>query len=205
MFKKANITVGPAGSLNELGMVDMPGNYLRCKEADWPFEISFDDGDWLPFDVGMEAKADAGSDARFQRFKIRHPGPSAGEFVFLVGNRVSIGDGRLTISEARNGSAASYVAPILAETVSTVGVAGAVVDSWIQLLPYDANREEAWISTDAETAAYWGLSAAATESASRNLKPTAAEGRWLKLRTKAAIFIRHKEAGKSVTALTFSY
>ncbi len=136
MFKKANITVGPAGSLNELGMVDMPGNYLRCKEADWPFEISFDDGDWLPFDVGMEVKVDAGSLSRFQRFKIRHNAPTPVDFAFLVGDGVSLGDNRFTGSRARNAGSVPVNGPLTDTQLraTPVPVSGTVSTGLIQPL-----------------------------------------------------------------------
>jgi hypothetical protein len=200
-LKKSIFTV-PTGESSAF-QVEAPGTYLRVKEADYPFEISFDDGDWLPFDVGMTANTTTA--ARFQRFKVRHNAPTDSEFVFLIGDGVTVDDGRLTISESRNGSAASMIPPNLNETVSTVGVSGVVVDTWIELAPYDAGRAEIWLYTDAASLAFWGLSGTATESAARNIKAATGEGRWVKLRTKAAIWIKHKEAGKSVTALTFAY
>ena len=203
MLKKAVLSISP-GETNAT-TVESPGTYLLTKEADFPFEIAFDDLDWIPFDVGMEISAPSGGKTRFERFKIRHAGPSAGEFVFIIGDGVTVRDGRLTISESRNGSAASFVPPLCLETVSTVGVSGVVVDTWYNIAPYDAGREEIWLYTDAAALAYWGLTGTDAEKPHRNIKPAAGEGRWVKLRTKASIWIKHKEAGKSVTALTFAY
>jgi hypothetical protein len=204
MLKKAVFSISP-GDANALA-VEAPGNYLLTKEADFPFEIAFDDGDWVPFDVGMEVSSPTGpTQRRWERFKVRHAGPSAAEFVFIIGDGVNVRDGRLTISESRNGSAASFVPPLCLETVSTVGVSGVVVDTWINIAPYDAGREEIWLYTDAAALAYWGLASGATESPARNIKAATVDGRWVKLRTKASIWIKHKEAGKSVTALTFAY
>jgi hypothetical protein len=195
-------TVSGNGTPLDMDVYEWPGVMLISKEADYPFQVAFDDGEWNDFDLAMKAECAAG--LSFKRVKIRNLGPGTSELVFLVGN-MRITDGRLAVSENRNGAAASFTPPALNEVVSTEGAGGVVIDTWVQLVPYDANREEIWITTDAVTAAYYGLSAIATLSPARNLVPVAGEGRWTKLKTKAAIYVRHTEATKSITALVFSY
>lgn len=203
MLKPVFLTVpaGVAGSPN----TESPGTLFRAKEADYPFFVSFDDGDWIPWDVGMEVAAIEGAPLRFQRFKIKHFGPTDAEFTFLIGDKVRVTDNRLTISESRNGSASSFIPPNLAEYVSTVGAGGVVVGAWYELVPYEAGRQEVWLNTDAAAAAYWGLSNADTLSSARNLVTTGGVTGWVKIPTKAAIFIRHTEAAKTITALSFSF
>jgi hypothetical protein len=201
MLRKFVLDNFPADTASE-NMEAGGSTYIRAKEADYPFEISFDDGDWIPFDIGMDVRAEYGSPVKFDRFKIRHFGPSAGRFDFVVGKQVIVGDGRLTISESRNGAAASYTPPNVAEVTHTAGT----LDTWIELLPYEAGREEVWIWTNAVTSAFYSLTGdTASESPSRNLVPVSGEGRWTKIRTKAPVHIMHKEAAKTVTALSFSY
>lgn len=203
MFSQFSFEIAPG--LEGIQPVEAPGNYFRCVEADYPFEISFDNSPWAKMDVGMDIRDTSGKPIRFQRFAIRHFGAGIGNFIFNVAENMTMNDGRLTISESRNGSAASYTPPNIAEVVSTEGVGGAVTGVWIELLPYEAGREEVWLTTDAAAAAHWNFEDAGGLTAARNLFPTAGEGRWLKLRTKSAIYCRHSEAGKSVTALSFTY
>jgi len=195
------VPTGDAGCAN----VESPGTVFRAKEADYPFFVSFDDGPWVPWDVGMDVTANKGSKNRFQRFRIKHYGPTAGDFVFLIGDDVTITDNRLTVSEGRSGSPASFIPPNLIPTVSKVGVAGVLVDTWYELLPFDAGRAEAWLCTDAAAAAYWNIAATGTGDAAFNLVKAAGEDRWTRLPSKAAIWVRHTEAAKSITALSFGF
>lgn len=191
------------GTPLDLQVYEWPGNRLIAKEADYPFQIKFDDdGAWNDFDLAMFAECAPGES--FRKIFVRNLGPGTSELVFLVGN-MRVGDGRLAISENRNGAAASYTPPALNETVSTVGVDSVATGVWIKLLPYDANREKVWLWTDATTAAYWGHSATSTLNPARNLVRAAGEPRWLEIPSKAEIWVYHTEAAKSVVAQVFSY
>lgn len=195
-------TVDGNGTPLDQDIYEWPGVMLISKEADYPFQVSFDDGEWNDFDLAMKANCPPG--LSFKRVKVRNLGPAPSELAFLVGN-MNITDGRLAVSENRNGSAASFTPPALTELEVTEGLFDVVVDEWVELVPYDANREEIWLSTDSATAAYWGLSATDDISPARNLVPVGGEGRWTKLKTKAAIYVRHTEAAKTITALVFSF
>jgi hypothetical protein len=208
ILETQKITLGAFGTVDgngtplDMNVFKWPGTRIVAKEADYPFQIRFDDGGWNDFDLAMSADCDPGD--TFTNVYIRNLGPGTSELVFLVGN-MRVGDGRLAISENRNGAAASYTPPALNEVVSTVGVDGVVTGAWVKLLPYDANREKVWLWTDATTAAYWGHSATSTQNPARNLVRVAGEPRWLEITTKAEIWVYHTEAAKSVTAQVFSY
>ncbi len=210
-LRKLQVTLGAANTFSangtplDLDIFESPGTKLTNKEADYPFEIALDGGDWIPFDLAMSLEADPGT-AGWKTIRVRNLGPGVSKLVFLVGD-MRVTDGRLNISESRNGAAASYTPPNVIETISAAAtLPGLTVDdTWVKLLPYDANREEVWLTTNATTAAYYAFADTATRTAARNLVPITGEGRWTKLRTKAEIWVSHAQTGKTITALAFGY
>jgi len=210
LLRPLKITLGAFGTVSgngtplDMDVFECPGRKICNKEADYPFEIAFDDDEWLPWDLAMNGEVEPG-DVGFKKIRVRNLGPGQSSLVFLVGS-MRVTDGRLAISENRNGAAASYTPPNAIETVTTEGVGGFAVGSWKMLLPYDANRELVKLTTDAVTASYYGfVGGAEILNPARNLVARTGEGRWTELRTKAAIWVRHTEAGKTITAHTFGY
>ena len=210
-LRKLQITLGAANTFSangtplDLEIFESPGTKLTNKEADYPFEIALDGGDWIPFDLAMSLEADPGT-AGWKTIRVRNLGPGVSKLVFLVGD-MRVTDGRLNISESRNGAAASYTPPNVIEAIAAAETlsGGGVNLAFTKLLPYDANREEVWLTTNATTAAYYGFADTATRTPARNLVPLTGEGRWTKLRTKSELWVAHTESGKTVTALAFCY
>lgn len=185
---------------NEELLFPAPGNFLQVKEADFSFELGLDDGQLMPWDVGMGLQCDPLDS--FQIIRIRNTGPTTSNFQIIYG-RGTVIDDRLNIVESRNGSAASNTPPGLTEYISAADVVG--LDTWALLVPYDENRVSVDLMTDAASIAYFGLTGSDILAASRNLAVTPGPLKIRTLYTKAAIYVRHHESGKKIYALTTNF
>lgn len=178
-----------------------PGIALRFKEADFGFELSLDNGPFVPFDVGMDIVCFPGDS--FKTIGIKNTGPTKANYIVLYG-KVKVGDSRLNIVESRNGSAASNTAVATAEFISNAD--DQALNTWVPIAPYDANRTEIWLWTDAAVSAFWDFEGGVkVPVAARDLFLTPGPKQWLKLETKSAIYVRHTEAGKKVIAQVFTF
>ncbi len=149
------------------------------------------------------------SDFRIEKVRVHNESPlgQALDIRFQVGSGTPIDNLFSVTAEDVTPTLRSDTPAIVGEATSTVGVAGAVVDTWIKLLDADDFRSEVWLHTDAAAAAYWCSAnpGAASESPARNIRARADTGGFVRLKHAGEVWVRHKEAGKSVYALSFNF
>lgn len=179
---------------------DVFGSAFYVKEAEYPVEVAFDEGDFLPWDLAIGIDF-ARQGFAFKRVRIRNLSAAANRVEAYAGF-FTIDDKRLNIVESRNGSPASQIPTGYTETEHTFASGAAV-----ELLALDYSRVEVWLAADTFGTSWFGP----TEVIMNGPSGTADFRRvglsfdgFTKLRTKSAIWVRGN-IGATVRAKVFTF
>lgn len=202
----ANFSAAPVRHLprtlnpNAEQSIDVYGSAFYIKEAEYPVEIAFDDGDFMAWDLAIGVDF-AKQGYAFKKVRVRNLA-AASNRVEIYAGFFTLDDRRLNVVESRNGSAASKVPVGMTEVSHTFASPVAV-----QLLPLDYNRAEVWLAADTFGTAWFGTDEAtmngATGTADFRRVGLSFDG-FTKLATKAPIWVRGN-VGATVRAFVFSF
>ncbi|HTJ77676.1 MAG TPA: hypothetical protein VL357_01650 [Rariglobus sp.] len=198
-------TVIEPGKLNAVAFDTVLGNYWYIARASHPrFMVSINESPYMPSDL---ATGDTfPTDFEIKVIRIWNIDPTIPLTVLIKTGKGAPIDNKLNVYQNEVAPMLRAETPsVIGDAVSTENGAAVVVDVWYKLLDADTNRAEVWLSTDAAALAYWGKDGGGAEKPDHNIFATKDVGGFVKINTSAAIWIRHKEAGKSIRAITFGY
>jgi len=200
----SDLTTIIPGKLNAKEFKNVRGNYWYIVRASHPrFMVSINESPYMPSDFATGDTYPLGFEITVIR--IWNTDPAIDLDILIKTGEGSTNDNRLNVYQNEIAPMIRPETPtVIGEAVSTEGAGGFAVNVWKKFLDADATRAEVWLSTNAVALAYWGKDADADETPSRNIFGTAVGG-FVKLNTSAAIWIKHKEAGKEIRAITFGY
>ena len=194
IFKVDAGTETPSRAVQQAG-------YFRILEADWSnFDYALDNGGWVPCDLARGFQCPPG--LTFRQIRFRNRGTNTLNLVVEVGHGTAI-DGRTNIVETRTGSAASAMPSTITRLVSFADAQP--LNTWIKLLPSDANRAKVELWTDAATAAYWAEQDASADvdggqNQFTNIVETADFAGFVTVTTRSEIWVNHANSGTAIRA-----
>jgi hypothetical protein len=190
----------PAATIATVG-----GNFWYVMRASHPrFEVAVNDGE---FEECGTATGDVyPEDFQIEKIAVKNLDPSLPlEIVFKTGKGRPLND-KLNVYENEVApSIRDEVPSLVTEVTVTEGVGGYAVNTWKKVLEADEFRAYALLSTDSVTSAFYGYKNTDTESSIRNLVTSGGLSGVTEIRTKAEVWVKFKEAGKSITVIAHKF